>query len=80
MQKLYNISLEQYNTMLNEQDGVCAICKKVNDSGKALHVDHKHSTGEVRGLLCYRCNAALGYFKDSVTRIERAIEYLEAAN
>ena len=56
------------------QDGRCAICGAV--SGR-LFVDHCHTTGNVRGLLCVACNNALGQFRDSVSALRRAIDYLE---
>ena len=57
------------------QNGACAICGIV--SQKPLHVDHNHSTGRVRGLLCTRCNSMIGYARDSVTLLQKGIEYLE---
>jgi hypothetical protein len=60
------ITLEQYDEMLKAQGGVCAICKKSERTKtnkgevRALAVDHDHETGHVRGLLCGRCNRALG--------------------
>lgn len=70
----YNLTPEQYNNMLIKQNGVCYICQIESD--KALHIDHCHETGTVRGLLCQSCNHGLGFFKDSVKLLERAIEYL----
>lgn len=60
--------------MLNDQDGLCAICGKEND-GK-LVVDHSHSEMFVRGLLCQNCNVGLGKFMDSPIILAKAIEYL----
>jgi len=66
----YGISVEQYEAMLKQQSGCCAICKKApgeNARGR-LHVDHCHKTGKIRGLLCVKCNMALGWvetFKDA---------------
>ena len=60
----YGITLVEYDQMLAEQGGVCAICKKEPD-GRRLSVDHDHVTGEVRGLLCVRCNSFLGYYESS---------------
>lgn len=78
----YNISLEEYKKLLYNQQGVCAICllpetTKAN-SGQlaALCVDHCHTTGVVRGLLCRNCNSALGKFKDSFDILEKAKQYL----
>lgn len=56
----------------------CAICGVGLDTSKATHIDHDHATGKVRGALCRSCNWGLGHFKDSVTSLKKAIEYLEA--
>lgn len=81
----YNITEAQYEQMCEGQNSVCAICKqqeadfarKSNTKRKALAVDHCHKTGKIRGLLCRRCNTALGTFKDSVVLLSSAIKYLE---
>lgn len=73
----YGISIDDYESMLGSQGGKCAICLCI-PSGK-LHVDHCHSTGFVRGLLCEGCNHGLGKFKDSAESLARAIGYLESA-
>lgn len=57
-QRKYGISVEQYEAILRDQGGVCAICERPPKT-RRLHVDHDHKTGEIRGLLCYRCNRAL---------------------
>lgn len=75
IKKLYGLTLEQYNDMLVNQVGVCAICKE-KPADRRLSVDHNHKTGKVRGLLCRNCNTALGGFKDSVLILKSAIEYL----
>lgn len=70
----YKFSIADYNQMFEEQGEVCAIClKKVK---YLLHVDHCHTTGIVRGLLCAPCNAYLGVIKDDLGVLQRAIEYL----
>lgn len=74
--KQWGISYDYYLEMLLEQGGVCAICFGLDKSNKNLSVDHDHSTGKVRGLLCGLCNSGLGMFKDNIDNIERAIEYL----
>lgn len=77
----YGLSLEEYDTMLSEQDGCCAICRADTPGGNGrFHVDHCHSSGFVRGLLCARCNMGLGYFKDNIEVLARAIEYLASYN
>lgn len=73
--KPYKLTPEEYDAKLQEQNGVCAICKKLDD--RALGVDHKHLTGLNRGLLCRRCNLGLEHFCESVTALESAIEYLK---
>lgn len=81
--KLYGITEEDYLRMLAEQKGVCKIClqqetAKVRDKVKRLSVDHCHKTGEVRGLLCHKCNTTLGKYEDKIETFERFIEYLSA--
>lgn len=76
----YGIDHEAYDQLLERQGGVCAICYKPppeRANGGVLHVDHDHATGKVRGLLCRRCNPALGAFDDDPARLRRAAEYLE---
>lgn len=78
--KTYGIEIthDTYLKMLEEQDNKCAICLTSNmDLEKLLSVDHCHTTGKVRGLLCNNCNLALGNFKDSITSLENAIKYLK---
>lgn len=71
----FGLELGRYDEMLEEQDGRCAICRR-EPNGKRLHVDHCHTTGVVRGLLCYTCNVGLGNFNDDPDRLQVAIEYL----
>lgn len=78
----YGLTVERYEAMLAAQGGVCAICEQaetiLNRNGvqQCLGVDHDHITGEVRGLLCFKCNSALGAFGDDTRRLVRAAEYL----
>jgi hypothetical protein len=62
----YGITIEDYDRMFEEQDGVCASCgqPETKQSVKHFAVDHDHQTGAVRGLLCHRCNLALGVYED----------------
>ena len=79
--KQYGIDGPEYDRMLHDQGGVCAICKSPSTGDKRggrFHVDHCHTTGKVRGLLCLSCNHGLGKFKDSTESLKRAIEYLNA--
>jgi hypothetical protein len=74
----YGITLDDYNNKLKEQNHKCAICKtdEVDTVNGVLHVDHCHTTKQVRGLLCLFCNTALGKFKDSEDLMQEAINYL----
>lgn len=69
----YGISLEEYFKMYSNQHGSCAICKTPMET---LCVDHSHSTGEVRGLLCHTCNRGIGLLKESEDTLRAAIAYL----
>lgn len=73
----YGISHDDYLDMEQRQNGVCAICKQPPTQGRYLHVDHDHSTGRVRGLLCPECNAGLGRFGDDIDLLLAAIAYLK---
>jgi len=77
LMKLYRMTLTEYDAMLSSQDRKCVICGGTNANGKRLAVDHDHSTGKVRGLLCSHCNTGLGMFRDDVARLRKAIKYLE---
>ena len=72
----YGLSVADYDALLSRQGGVCRICRQTCSTGKRLAVDHDHVTGEVRGLLCTRCNRGLGYF--TLETLRRAVAYLEA--
>jgi hypothetical protein len=76
--KLYGISLRDYEQMLRDQRGVCAVCHQTNaDPTKSLSIDHDHRTGRVRALLCQPCNMAIGLMKDSADRLRAAAAYLD---
>lgn len=77
LRRRYGITVDEYEAMLKQQRGVCAICLQECTSGKSLAVDHCHKTGKVRGLLCAACNVSLGKFKDSTALLESAIKYLK---
>lgn len=79
LKKKYGLTEEGYAGMLHAQVSGCAICGvPENVAGKRLAVDHCHATGEVRGLLCSRCNTALGGFQDETSLLKIAAAYLEA--
>ena len=75
----YGITQEQYDELLSAQDGGCAICGATASGDPrrpALHVDHDHRTSLVRGLLCMRCNVAIGALRDDVDLIDKAALYV----
>lgn len=84
LQRDFGISLVVYTAIAQRQSGVCAICKESEtekaarspDVIKNLAVDHDHTTGEIRGLLCRRCNTAIGQIGESLTWLKSAILYL----
>lgn len=83
LMKDFGITLDDYNRMLEEQGGVCAICKQpetIFDRRigrlRNLAVDHDHTTGQVRKLLCTRCNQGIGNLQESADRLQSAIDYL----
>lgn len=83
LKRRYGISEEEYLTFIQKQNNLCAICGCLETAldfklklPKALAVDHCHTTGKVRGLLCSKCNTGLGNFKDNITYLEKAIKYL----
>jgi len=77
-QYVYGITREEFEARLAAQDNRCAICRSDEWVGKhnVPHVDHDHDTGEIRGLLCGRCNAGIGQFQDDPELLRRAIDYL----
>lgn len=76
----YKITQADYDALLQKQSNKCAICKS-SDTGRKTSVlflvDHDHKTGKVRGLLCHKCNAAIGMLRDSIEILNFAIEYLK---
>lgn len=77
LQRTYGVSKQWYDDTFAKQQGRCAICR--SEVSGLLHVDHCHKTGAIRGLLCFRCNVALGYLGDDIDRVLSAGVYLEAS-
>lgn len=75
LQKNYGISIQDYDEMLEAQQGRCAICRK-HPKKRRLGVDHNHRTGRIRGLLCMRCNLGLGKLNDNHETLTAAEIYL----
>lgn len=87
LKRTYGITIKDYKQMLKNQNGKCAICKEeesITDyrSGKVrmLAVDHCHDSGQVRSLLCKRCNQVLGFVKDNILLLDTMIDYLTFHN
>lgn len=78
MMKTYGLDLKDYEKMLKAQNYKCAICGSPppNNRKTRLAIDHCHTSGKVRGLLCDRCNRSIGLLKDDVSVLESAIKYL----
>jgi hypothetical protein len=80
--RLYGITDERFEEMLTSQDDACAICRVAfngTDRNRKPYVDHDHSTGVIRGLLCVRCNSGLGHFLDSPDSLIAAAAYLRTS-
>lgn len=79
LKREYGMTYSEYQLLLDVQGGVCALCRKasvVRTNAARLAVDHDHVTQKVRGLLCGKCNLALGLFNDDLATLRRAVEYL----
>lgn len=77
LEQKYGITSEQRTEMFEAQKGCCKICgKHESEQRRALAVDHCHTTGAVRGLLCDNCNRGIGYFRDNPEVLKAAIKYL----
>jgi Recombination endonuclease VII len=80
LKKKYGLELDDYITLILEQNNQCAICKVYFDTSKGHdgpHVDHNHATGSIRKLLCKRCNIVLGFVRDDTDLLEKMIVYLK---
>lgn len=81
LKRKYGIDTIEYDRMLKSQDGKCKICgtDRPGIKGRRFAVDHNHVTGEVRGLLCLRCNLLIGHAKDDIQILQKAMEYLNGS-
>lgn len=83
LKKKFGMSLEEYQEKFEAQGGTCMVCKQPETgtsgryrSQKQLAVDHDHATGQIRDLLCLKCNTGIGMFCDNPDLLQTAIEYL----
>lgn len=70
LKELYGITVEQWDLMYAAQDGLCAMCRQTPEGKRRLSVDHCHTTGKVRALLCAGCNIKVGAFEGSRAQVE----------
>ena len=77
LKRKYGLSIEEYEVKLKEQDCVCAICKQPSSDLKSLAVDHDHTNGKIRGLLCSKCNLGIGNLEDNPEHLINAKRYIE---
>ena len=75
----FGITVDVYDAMLVKQEGRCAICNTDQPDSKhgLFSIDHCHTTGKIRGLLCQPCNRGLGQFRDSASSLAAAVAYLQ---
>ena len=78
MRRRYGITLDEYDEMFEQQNGKCAICgTREKAKGKTrMNIDHCHTTGKVRALLCNNCNSGIGKFKEDINIMSNAISYI----
>lgn len=72
----YNMTCQEYLDKIEKQGGCCEICGCPDNGDRSLAVDHDHNTGQVRGLLCGKCNGGIGLLKDNAGLLRKAINYL----
>lgn len=75
LMRKFGMTLDEYDVMLDAQNGGCAICTRAPEE-TSLHVDHDHSTGRIRALLCFQCNNALADFREDPDLLRNAVTYL----
>jgi len=73
----YELTIIEYSELYRTQEGKCAICQVQFSNENPSNIDHNHHTGKVRGLLCGNCNKGIGFLRDSIPYLEKAIEYLK---
>jgi recombination endonuclease VII len=75
----YNVTHEEFTALFKGQGERCAICRTAEPSGNGWCLDHDHALGNVRGVLCFKCNTGLGLFKDDPRSLSAAIDYLKVS-
>jgi hypothetical protein len=80
LKKSHGITMEQFEQMFISQNGQCAICKKSFEARRDVHVDHNHTTKQIRQLLCHHCNVGIGNFRENPEFLVQAVQYLQKWN
>lgn len=80
LKRMYGIDMDQFKQMYVAQSGQCAICSYRFQKSKEIKIDHNHTTGRVRQLLCDKCNAGIGMLQEDISILLKAIEYLKRWN
>jgi hypothetical protein len=76
LKRTYGLTSEDFNSLLTQQNNRCAVCNTDTPTQRGWHVDHCHTTGDIRGILCGPCNTGMGSFKDDPSILKNAITYL----
>jgi hypothetical protein len=78
LRRKFGMTLQQYKNILDKQSGQCIICGKTPEqNGKMLAVDHNHTTGQIRDLLCNNCNVTIGFIEKNGTEFDKLKWYLK---
>jgi hypothetical protein len=82
LKRNWNLTVEEFNSMINTQSNKCFICETTfsDVKGKRPNVDHCHSTGRIRKLLCTKCNTAMGLLNENVSILSKMINYIQGEN
>ena len=76
MRRLYGLTRAELAVLVLESEGLCKICGEPMSGNRNCHIDHCHTTGNIRGLLCGNCNVGIGHFKENIELLTAAIKYL----
>lgn len=77
LNKVFNITQEEFDSLFASQHHSCAICKTKIPTGSNWHIDHCHTSGAIRGILCSKCNQGIGLLGDTAESVKKAYEYLK---
>lgn len=73
----YGITVSEFYSLIEQQNNKCAICEETFEKTRTRHIDHCHTSGKVRGMLCHGCNTAIGLMKESPEILKAALKYLQ---